>query len=86
MQNLIKIIVLTNNLLYICAKYLIMKKNKKIKEKLVFLINNWELTENQAKMLFNKTTNTKLPLPIVTVEGKKSKYIYEKNKIDVFFN
>ena len=63
-----------------------MKKNKNKKEKLVFVINNWELTENQAIILFNKITNTKLPLPIVTVEGKKSKYIYEKNNIDVFFN
>ena len=63
-----------------------MKKNKNIKEKLIFNINGWKLTEKQAKILFNKIRNTKLPLPIVTVEGKKSKYIYEKNNIDVFFN
>ena len=63
-----------------------MKKNKNKKEKLVFLINNWELTENQAKMLFNKITNSKLPQPVITVEGKKTKYIYEKNNIDVFFD
>ena len=63
-----------------------MKKNKNKKEKLIFVINNWELTENQARKLFNKITNTKIPLPIVTVEGKKSKYVYEKNNIDVFFD
>ena len=63
-----------------------MKKNKNIKEKLIFNINGWKLTENQAKMLFNKIKNSKLPLPIVTVEGKKSKYVYEKNNIDVFFD
>ena len=63
-----------------------MKKNKNKKEKLIFKINNWKLTENQARKLFNKITNTKLPLPIVTVEGKKSKYVYEKNNIDVFFD
>ena len=63
-----------------------MKKNKSIKEKLVFVINNWELTENQARKLFNKIKNTKLSLPIVTIEGEKTKYIYEKNNIDVFFN
>ena len=63
-----------------------MKKNKNKKEKLIFRINNWELTENQARKLFNKITNTKLPLPVITVEGKKTKYIYEKNNIDVFFN
>ena len=56
------------------------------KETLIFEINGWKLTEKQAKILFNKITNTKLPLPIVTVEGKKSKYIYEKNNIDVFFD
>ena len=63
-----------------------MKKNKIQKEKLVFLINNWELTENQARKLFNKITNSKLPQPVITVEGKKTRYIYEKNNIDVFFN
>ena len=63
-----------------------MKKNKNKKEKLVFVINNWELTENQARKLFNKITNTKLPLPVITVKGKLTKYIYEKNNIDVFFN
>ena len=63
-----------------------MKKNKNIKEKLIFKINNWELTENQARILFKKITNSKLPLPIVTVEGEKTKYVYEKNNIDVFFN
>ena len=63
-----------------------MKKNKNKKEKLVFVINNWELTENQARKLFNKIINSKLPLPVITVEGKKSKYIYEKNNIDVFFD
>ena len=63
-----------------------MKKNKNIKEKLIFKINGWKLTENQAKMLFNKIKNSKLPLPIVTVEGKKTKYVYEKSNIDVFFN
>jgi len=63
-----------------------MKKNKNIKEKLIFKINGWKLTEKQAKILFNKITNTKLPLPIVTVKGKLTKYIYEKNNIDVFFN
>ena len=62
-----------------------MKKNKNIKEKLIFKINGWKLTENQARILFNKINN-KLPLPIVTVKGKKSKYVYEKNNIDVFFN
>ena len=63
-----------------------MKKNKISKEKLIFVINDWKLTENQARILFKKITNTKLPQPFVTVEGKKSKYIYEKNNIDVFFN
>ena len=62
-----------------------MKKNKNKKEKLVFVINGWKLTENQARVLFNKINN-KLPLPIVTVKGKKSKYVYEKNNIDVFFD
>ena len=50
------------------------------------MINNWELTENQARVLFKKIKNYRLPLPIVTVEEEKTKYIYEKNKIDVFFN
>ena len=56
------------------------------KEKLIFVINGWKLTENQAKVLFNNIINSKLPLPIVTIEGEKSGYIYEKNKIDVFFD
>ena len=56
------------------------------KEKLIFKINNWELTEKQVRVLFNNIINSKLPLPVITVEGEKSKYIYEKNKIDVFFN
>ena len=55
-------------------------------ETLIFKINGWKLTEKQAKILFNKIRNTKLPLPIVTIEGKKTKHIYEKNNIDVFFN
>jgi len=63
-----------------------MKKNKNIKEKLVFVINNWELTKNQARILFKKIVNNKVPLPVITVKGKLTKYIYEKNKIDVFFN
>ena len=63
-----------------------MKKNKNTKEKLIFKINNWELTEKQARELFNKIKNTKLPLPIVTIEGGKTKNIYEKNNIDIFFN
>jgi len=63
-----------------------MKKNNISKEKFIFKINNWELTENQARELFNKIKNTKLSLPIVTIEGEKTKYIYEKNNIDVFFN
>jgi len=63
-----------------------MKKNKISKEKLIFVINDWELTENQARILFNNIINSKLPLPVITVEGKKSKYIYEKNNIDVFFD
>jgi len=63
-----------------------MKKNKNKKEKLVFLINNWKLTENQARILSKRIINSKLPQPVITVEGKKSKYIYEKNNIDVFFD
>ena len=63
-----------------------MKKNNISKEKFIFKINNWELTENQARELFNKIKNTKLSLPIVTIEGEKTKYIYEKNNIDVFFD
>ena len=63
-----------------------MKKNKNIKEKLIFKINNWELTENQARILFKKIVNSKVPLPVITVKGKLTKYIYEKNNIDVFFN
>ena len=55
-------------------------------ETLIFKINGWVLTANQAKILFNKIKNSKLPLPIVTVEGKKTKYVYEKNNIDVFFD
>ena len=56
------------------------------KEKLIFVINGWELTITQARILFNKIITNRLPLPVVTIEGEKSKYIYEKNKIDVFFN
>ena len=56
------------------------------KETLIFKINGWKLTEKQAKILFNKIRNTKLPLPAIIIEGKKSKKIYETNKIDVFFN
>ena len=56
------------------------------KEKLIFVINGWELTVTQARILFNNIINSKLPLPIVTIEGEKSKYIYEKNNIDVFFD
>ena len=55
-------------------------------ETLIFKINDWKLTEKQAKILFNKIRNTKLPLPVITVEGKKTKRIYETNNIDVFFN
>ena len=63
-----------------------MKKNKNTKEKLIFVINGWELTVTQARILFKNIINSKLPLPVVTIEGKKSGYIYEKNKIDVFFD
>ena len=55
-------------------------------ETLIFKINGWELTEKQAKILFHKIINSKVPLPIITIEGKKTKRIYEKNNIDVFFN
>ena len=68
------------------SKFKIIKKNKNINETLIFKINGWELTGNQVRELFNKIKNTKLPLPIVTIEGKKTKRIYEKNNIDVFFN
>ena len=55
-------------------------------ETLIFKINGWKLTEKQAKILFNKIRNTKLPLPSIIIKDKKSKEIYEKNNIDVFFN
>jgi hypothetical protein len=59
--------------------------NKFSEEKLVFKINGWELTANQAKLLFQKIVNSKIPLPTITIEGIESKKIYEVNNIDVIY-